>query len=134
MLLKRLFFLLLIFGAVSTPTFALDCANIISSVDFNRCGQLELDKSDVELNRVYKSVLNSFDKIIKNKTNISDKSKLKQSLIESQRFWLKYRDADCSTIYIFWLDGTIRNQMYLGCMLSKTEQRIKELKLYNEAG
>jgi uncharacterized protein YecT (DUF1311 family) len=130
---NRLFVLNAYFVAVlSFPAFALDCEKVMNTLDINACGQIELKKLDKELTQTYKMVLAKFDKISKEPTNIADKSKLKQSLIDAQRLWVKFRDADCNTTYTLWSDGTIRGQMYLGCMKSKTEQRIKELKEYNE--
>ncbi len=127
---KSLFILMF----VSYPAFALDCGNVYRTIDLDECGRIELNKLDRELNQTYKYALNSFDKIGKDASGPADKSKLKQSLIQAQRFWVKYRDADCGTTYTLWSDGTIRGQMYLGCMISKTQERIKELKQYGEYG
>ena len=116
----------------SCTVFALDCERVISTPDINACGKIELDKVELKLNLVYQRVLKKMDEISREKSNISDKSKLKKSFVEAQRLWVKFRKADCDTTYIFWSDGTIRGAMYLICMTSRAEQRIKELKMYEE--
>jgi uncharacterized protein YecT (DUF1311 family) len=112
--------------------FALDCERAISTPDVNACGQIELDKVELKLNQVYQRVLKQMDEISREKSNLADKSKLKKSFVEAQRLWVKFRKADCDTTYTFWSDGTIRGAMYLACMTSRAEQRIKELKMYEE--
>ena len=123
-------FLMLFF--YSCTVFALDCERAISTPDINACGQIELDKVELKLNLVYQRVLKEMDEISREKSNIYDKSTLKKSFVEAQRLWVKFRKADCDTTYTFWSDGTIRGAMYLMCMTSRAEQRIKELKMYEE--
>ena len=120
------------------PVFALDCERAISTPDVNACGKIELDKVELKLNLVYQRVLKQMDEISReksdfaDKSSFADKSKLKKSFVDAQRLWVKFRKADCDTTYIFWSDGTIRGAMYLSCMTSRAEQRIKELKVYEE--
>lgn len=116
----------------SCTVFALDCNLAVSTLDTNACGQIELDKVELKLNQVYQRVLKQMDEISHEKSNVADKSKLKKSFVEAQRLWVKFRKADCDTTYTFWSDGTIRGAMYLSCMTSRAEQRIKELKMYEE--
>ena len=123
-------FLILFFYAGSA--FALDCKRVISTPDINACGQIELDKVELKLNQIYQRVLQKMDEISREKSNFADKSKLKKSFVEAQRLWVKFRKADYDTTYTYWSDGTIRGAMYLSCMTSRAEQRIKELKVYEE--
>lgn len=124
-----LFILLLI---LSNHAFSLDCDKATSTPEINECGQLELNKAENELNLVYQRVLKMMDKISKEPA-IGDKTGLKKSLIDAQRLWVKFREADCNTIYTLWSDGTIRTAMYLGCMRAGAEQRTKELRNYEKA-
>ncbi len=112
--------------------FALDCERAVSTLDVNACEQIELDKVELKLNLVYQRVLKQMDKISRDPSNSTDKSKLKKNFIDAQRLWVKFRKADCDTTYTYWSDGTIRGAMYLMCMTSRAEQRIKELKIYEE--
>ena len=127
---KKLIFLMLFFYAYSAS--ALDCERVISTPDINACGQVELDKVELTLNQVYQRILKQMDAISSEKSNLADKSMLKKKFVDAQRLWVKYRKADCDTTYIFWSDGTIRGAMYLICMTNRAEQRIKELKVYEE--
>jgi len=109
---------------------ALDCENESTTLEINACGQIELDKAEQELNQVYARVLKKMDEISKSPSQISDKSGLKMSLIDAQRLWVKFRKADCDTTYIYFSDGTIRQSMYLSCMINKATKRTDELKSY----
>jgi len=126
---KNLLSLILLLAAC--PAIAIDCDTTSNTIEMNVCGQIELDKLDKELNQIYKQVLAKFDVVSKEPSNIADKSEDKQNLIDAQRLGMKFRDADCHTTYTLWLGGTIRGQMYLGRMMSHTEQRIKQLKVYD---
>jgi uncharacterized protein YecT (DUF1311 family) len=127
---SKFIFLMLFFYPYSAS--ALDCERVISTPDINACGQIELDKVELKLNQVYQRVLKQMDEIGREKSNVADKSKLKKSFVEAQRLWVKFRKADCDTTYTFWSNGTIRGAMYLSCMTSRAEQRIKELIMYEE--
>lgn len=129
-ILKKLIPLVLL--TYSSFGFALDCKKVLTTIDVNACGKIELDKIELELNQVYSRVLKKMVAISKDPSNISDKSMLKKTFIDAQRFWVKFREADCDTTYTFWSDGTIRGSMYLACMADRAEKRIKELKQYEE--
>jgi uncharacterized protein YecT (DUF1311 family) len=127
---NKFIFLMLFFYSYSAS--ALDCKQAISTPDVNACGKIELDKFELKLNLVYQRVLKKMDEISRENSDFADKSKLKKSFVEAQRLWVKFRKADCDTTYTYWSDGTIRGAMYLSCMTSRAEQRIKELKMYEE--
>lgn len=127
---NKFIFFMLYFQSYSAS--ALDCKRAISTPDINACGQIELNKVELKLNLVYQRVLKNLGEISREKSDFADKSKLKTSFVEAQRLWVKFRKTDCDTTYTFWSDGTIRGTMYLSCMTSRAEQRIKELKMYEE--
>ncbi len=127
---NKFIFLMLFFYSYSAS--ALDCKSAISTPDVNACGKIELDQVELKLNQVYQRVLKQMDEISREPSNFADKSMLKKSFVEAQRLWVKFRKADCDTTYTFWSDGTIRGSMYLSCMISRANQRIKELKVYEE--
>ena len=112
--------------------FALDCKSAISTPDVNACEKIELDKVELTLNQVYQRVLKQMDAISREPANIADKSMLRKNFVDAQRLWVKFRKADCDTTYLYWSDGTIRGSMYLSCMMNRANQRIKELKAYEE--
>lgn len=47
----------------------------------------------------------------------------KAALQSAQRAWIAYRDADCGLQYEMFSDGTIRSNIYAGCMLNYTSAR-----------
>ena len=127
----KIFIFIILFLHISLA-FALDCKQAISTPDVNACGKIELDKVELTLNQVYQRLLKQMDEISREPTNFTDKSMLKQNFINAQRLWVKFRKADCDTTYLFWSDGTIRGSMYLSYMTNRANQRIKELKMYEE--
>jgi uncharacterized protein YecT (DUF1311 family) len=101
-------------------SFALDCKNAVSTPEINECASIEQKKVEDKLNKVYQRVIKSVDK-----------AEAKKSLVEAQRAWVKFREADCNAVYQKWIDGTIRGVMFTGCMQNRAETRIKELEDYD---
>lgn len=124
---KIVFFINLVM--MTNYVFALDCENSSTTAEMNKCGEIRLKKVNDELNRVYKRTLIKVAELAK-KSKIADKSDLKLRMIEAQRHWLKFRQADCDATYILWSEGSISSQFYLGCMIGKAEKRIEELEAY----
>ena len=46
---------------------------------------------------------------------------------QSQKYWLQYRDAQCSAIYSFYERGTMRFIAHPSCMVELSKQRQKEI-------
>ncbi len=111
--------------------FALDCNKAISTPDINECARIEQEKVEKTLNEVYRRVLKQVEQIGKNPES-ERQADFKKTFIEAQRLWVKFREADCQNVYKFWSGGTIRGLMYISCMQSRAEQRIKELGEYEE--
>lgn len=131
MIKKSLLFICLIFS--KQVVFASNCESPQTTIEINQCAELELKKTEAELNKQYQLALKQMDEVGKD-ASISDKSKLKQNLVDAQRLWVKFRESDCKTVYTLWSDGSIKNVMYLSCMTAKAEQRIKELEQYKKYG
>jgi uncharacterized protein YecT (DUF1311 family) len=117
LLLMTLFFL-------SQATFALGCDKAITTPDINECAATEQNKVEVKLNEKYKNILQKLE------DTKSGDVETKKALIEAQRAWVKFREADCNALYTYYRDGTIRTVMHTGCMQNHAEQRMKELKEY----
>jgi uncharacterized protein YecT (DUF1311 family) len=45
------------------------------------------------------------------------------ALRDAQRAWIAFRDADCGLQYQMFIEGTLRSNVYTGCMLSYTAAR-----------
>ena len=134
----KLFFIVLCLSTHSmshgneTAQTTLDCSQAVSTQDINHCTKIELDKKELELNQTYQQVLKQLDAVSKARPTSANQSTLKKQLVDAQRLWVRFRKADCDTVYTYWSDGTIRGAMYLSCMLNKTDTRIQELKAYTE--
>jgi uncharacterized protein YecT (DUF1311 family) len=45
------------------------------------------------------------------------------TLRDAQRAWITFRDAECLRLLAKWQDGTIRSNVFHGCLLSMTAER-----------
>ncbi|AUH51552.1 hypothetical protein CXB49_12340 [Chromobacterium sp. ATCC 53434] len=123
---KTRFAVLLALLAASHAALAEDdpCKDAKNTLETNECMQRQFDGQDKLLNQRYQSLL---QKLRDGEEAAAGKDKPSTMLIQAQRKWIAYRDADCDTKYRIYIGGTIRNAVYLGCKIERTEQRIKEL-------
>lgn len=97
------------------------CHHDGSGRDAYICATKETQAADVELNVAYQHALGQLDG--------SDKLKAaRTSLVESERDWIKFRDADCDVQANIFKGGSMDGAMVEACKKSLTEQRTKELK------
>ena len=122
----RLFTLLLI--VVPTLSHAKpDCKEVITTPDINQCAQIEFESVEKKLNETYRRVLKSLNKPDEDMVSYSG---IKKGLIEAQKAWVSFRQKDCNAYFTLHASGTIRTVMYIGCMQSHAERRIKEISEY----
>lgn len=114
---KRLLYSLLLIGCAG-HSYALDCTKAVTTPDINECTSIEQKKVEDKLNKVYQGIVKPLE---------GDE---KKTLVEAQRAWVKFREADCNAVYQRWIDGTVRNVMFISCMQDRAETRIKELQEY----
>jgi uncharacterized protein YecT (DUF1311 family) len=107
-----------------TATFALDCNKAITTTEVNECASIEQKKVEARLNEAYQRVTKSLDQP---DTDLEKFSQVKSGLIAAQREWVKFRETDCQALYTYYQGGTIRGLMFIGCMQSHAENRIKDL-------
>jgi uncharacterized protein YecT (DUF1311 family) len=84
------------------------------TVNMLDCIGEELNSQDARLNGAYKQLRSQLT------------SARRQSLLDAQRLWIKYRDANCN----FYADpegGTFANLLASECVLRETAERAKEL-------
>jgi uncharacterized protein YecT (DUF1311 family) len=91
----------------------------------------EAKAADLKLNQTYQRVLATF-KGADEERQQSYPASTKAALIEAERAWVKYRDADCKAVYDHWKGGTIRTSMELGCRQERAEQRTRQLEAFLE--
>lgn len=76
----------------------------------------ELDEANANLTSV-------FNKLLSNLDNVDQKKKLQ----DSQAAWLKYRDVNADFEASFREGGSSQRLNHVGCLISMTNNRIKEL-------
>jgi uncharacterized protein YecT (DUF1311 family) len=101
------------------------CATQTNTVEINYCAKLMLDEKDKELNAAYQKLLTIL--VPYSKDDPVDYTGVRRQLVEAQRNWVAFRDNDCKAKYTLNEQGTIRNVVYLGCLIEHTEQRTKQL-------
>lgn len=101
------------------------CKTQANTLEINECGKQELAKKDKELNAAYQQLMKKLAPA--DKSDDTKYAEVKKQLIEAQKNWIKYRDADCSAKYTLYEQGSIRGIVHLSCLREKTEQRTKEL-------
>ncbi len=111
------------------PSYALDCKKAVSTLEINECASIAEQKVEAKLNHVYQRVLKSLDQP---DTETELYSEMKKKLINAQRAWVKFREADCDAVFQFHASGTIRTVMHIGCMQTHAERRIQDLEEYEK--
>lgn len=115
-------FLFLLVAAASCPAQHMNepdspCVDVVVTSDLVSCLSKAKDASDAKLNSVYQS--------IRKKLEGQDASRL----VETQRIWIKYRDANCSAERALYEGGTAKYPAYLACIEAMTRTRTKELQI-----
>jgi uncharacterized protein YecT (DUF1311 family) len=118
---------LLGFLLATSEAFAIDCDHAVTTLDINECAWGEQKKVETKLNQVYQRVLKGLDQP---DTEMEHFSHMKESLLQAQRAWITFREANCRAAYDRNASGTMRTVIYIGCMQTHAEQRIKELEEY----
>ena len=84
----------------------------------NRCAGDAYERADKALNVQWKRVLDAY----------GDDAKTRKLALDSQRAWLKYRDAHCELAASDSVGGSMWPMLNSGCLASMTRQRTAELK------
>ena len=93
---------------------AADCADANGRSELLLCADRVYRSADAELNRVYQRVLKG-------------QPSLRPLLIEAQRAWVRFKEADCAVKEEIYRDGSGRDALVLGCKTEHTRRRIKDL-------
>lgn len=115
--------------AMSGHVLAASCDNANNTVQMNACMADEAKAADFKLNQTYQRVLATLNGADDDQQK-SYPASTKSALIEAERAWIKYRDADCRAVYNHWKGGTIRTSMELGCRQERAEQRTRQLEAF----
>jgi uncharacterized protein YecT (DUF1311 family) len=103
-----------------------DCANATSTAEMNYCVDREYQTADAELNEVYQMVLRSIRE--GGGEAPYDPVSWEAALVEAQRTWIAFRDADCKGLVpMEWTGGSGTTVAVLGCMIELTKERTRAL-------
>jgi uncharacterized protein YecT (DUF1311 family) len=93
------------------------CQEAGSGAETTACFYHAYEKSDAELNQLYRRVLTVVDG-----DNLAN-------LKVAQRLWMQFRDANCSAEYELYAGGSAAPMVKLACLEAVTRHRTEELKV-----
>jgi uncharacterized protein YecT (DUF1311 family) len=108
-------------GAIVTPAYAdQNCGDLTDQTAMNVCAQKAFEKSDGELNKLYKQI----------QTRLKDDADTTKLLVIAQRAWIAFRDGECSFSSSMVAQGTVYPFVQNSCLDGLTQNRIKDLNGY----
>ncbi|WP_444930837.1 lysozyme inhibitor LprI family protein [Microbulbifer sp. SSSA002] len=88
--------------------------------------QAQFEVADKALNNTYRQIITGIDAGGLS-ASLVDKTVLKNSLIKSQRSWIKFKSANCDAFYTLHSGGRQRNEAQLECEIEMTKSRTQYL-------
>ncbi|GLS40413.1 hypothetical protein GCM10010869_60100 [Mesorhizobium tianshanense] len=86
----------------------------------NACADAAFKKSDKKLNELYKQI----------EVRLKDDADSKKLLVQAQRDWVKFRDAECSFQTTGAAGGSMMPMLVAQCMDSLAQSRVKDFEGY----
>lgn len=86
----------------------------------NACADAAFKKSDKKLNELYKQI----------ETRLNDDADTTKLLVQAQRDWIKFRDAECAFQTTGAAGGSMMPMLVAQCMDSLTQSRVKDFEGY----
>jgi uncharacterized protein YecT (DUF1311 family) len=86
----------------------------------NACADAAFKKSDKKLNELYKQI----------ETRLNDDADTKMLLVQAQRDWVKFRDAECNFQTAAAAGGSMMPMLLAQCMDGLTQSRVKNFEGY----
>ena len=103
--------------------FAEDCADQ-SQNGLNACADAAYKKADDALNAAYKETIR----------RLKGDAATTKLLVQAQKAWLTYRDAECTFANVENAGGSIYPMVYAGCLKRLTTVRTNDLRGYLRCG
>ena len=97
-----------------------DCANAADQATMNRCADEDYKKTDAELNKTYRQIT----------LRLKGDEKTTRLLVEAQKAWLSFRNAECTFATSASADGSVYPMLVTRCRDGLTGKRIDDLKNY----
>ena len=104
---------------------AVDCANAQTQADMNICSQQDFDTADAAFNALWPDAQAFADGADVDLP--ADQQGYSQALLESQRAWLAFRDAECTLQGFGARGGSLEPMLISGCKATLTNDRVKAL-------
>lgn len=104
-----------------------DAGSQETTLEINACASLELSKVDQVLNHTYQEVMK---KLKGEGVDNDDAKSTRAELIDAQRKWIAFRDADCGARYTYHMSDTIRSLVALSCKITATKDRESALRAF----
>ena len=115
-------------GASATEP-ALDCDNAQTQTEMNICAAEEFAASDAELNAQWELTAAAMKALDAETDRETDKQPGHfETLLEGQRAWLKFRDAQCLAESFKARGGSMQPLLVSQCKTYMTELRIEQLR------
>ena len=106
--------------ATSTSAYAeQSCGDLTNQADMNICAGKAYDKSDTELNTLYKQI----------EARLKNDADTTRLLLTAQRAWVAFRDAECNFSSSV-VTGSLYSFIFNSCRDGMTKVRIENLKVY----
>ncbi|TCU19284.1 lysozyme inhibitor LprI family protein [Rhizobium sullae] len=96
------------------------CGDLTNQTDMNICAGKAYQKSDAELNVLYKQI----------EARLKDDADTKKLLVAAQKAWVRFRDAECNFSSSTVAGGTAYPFISSTCLDTMTKSRIEDLKGY----
>ncbi|MET3649970.1 lysozyme inhibitor LprI family protein [Phyllobacterium ifriqiyense] len=110
-------------GVLAIPGFSLaadKCANAEDQATLNQCADASFKKSDKKLNDLYKQI----------EGRLSDDMDTRKLLVQAQREWGKFRDAECDFQTAGAAGASMMPMLVLMCRDTLTQSRVKDFEGY----
>jgi uncharacterized protein YecT (DUF1311 family) len=112
--------MLLAFPLATTPAAAMDCKNPITQADMNACAADGLREVDATLNDFYGRIMG----------RLANNQPARQALQDSQRAWIRFRDAECAFATVNSRDGSVAPMLVAQCRQRLTSLRVSQFRNY----
>lgn len=110
---------------LSAPAQEVDCANAMAQSDLNICAQQDWQAADDALNAAWpkaRAAMKAMDAELPDTLKGGE-----QALLEAQRAWITFRDAQCKAEGYPMRGGSAEPLLVFGCMTELTRQRTQAL-------
>jgi len=100
--------------------------DVVATPDIVTCIAAETEVWDRLLNQTYRETRARFAE--RDRTEGNAALPIEDALVEAQRAWIAFRDAECALNYAAFQGGTIRSVVSASCALAMTARRTVQLR------